>query len=183
MHITPDKQVCTHFPGSHFSHLKCSHCGSQIGFYVEETVEEEEIESDDDESVEYEEEDIIELLSIEEDGIENQLKTVFLSQPAPTTTIGYWSYTYYHHKEIQQHHSKVKGNPQDGDLKWSLGEFDENRSGIYGMDRDSEIPVPYYSYYFVNGQMCDEIKSPRETEVRFEPCDNKKVLMDEMDYL
>ncbi len=138
----------------------------------EETEEETEESSD---LSSYEKEDIIELLNIHEDGIENQLKEVFLSQQPPTITVGYWSYEYHHHKEIFQYHNKIRGNPNDVDLKWSLGKYDDQASGIYGMDMTVQPPIPYYAYFFKNGQMCDEIHSPRETELRFEPCENKKV--------
>lgn len=173
--ISPDKQVCPHFSGNFFSHALCSHCNSHIGYFIEEITDVEEEVEETPEVVEYEEEDIIELLNIHPDGIEMQLKETFLSQSEPTITIGYWSYKYIHRISVQQYHEKVKGNPNDNSLQWSLGQLDELRSGTYGVDTSTQIPIPYYSYFYTNGQMCDETKSPRETEVRFEPCDNKQV--------
>ena len=173
--ISIEKQVCPHFDNHYFSPLTCSHCNSMIGYVVEEDEETEEETEESSDLSSYEEEDIIELLNIHEDGIENQLKEVFLSQQPPTITVGYWSYEYHHHKEIFQYHNKIRGNPNDVDLKWSLGKYDEQASGIYGIDMTVQPPIPYYAYFFKNGQMCDEIHSPRETELRFEPCENKKV--------
>ena len=159
--------------------MTCSHCNTQIGYFVEDLFEEEEeegVESDIEEDLHYEEEDIVEMLNIHEDGIESQLKKTFLSQQAPIMTIGYWSYKYNHRKNVEQFHKKTRGDVNDVDLNWSLGVYDEMKSGTYGIDMTTQIPTPYYSYLYTNGQRCDETKAPRETEVRFEPCDNKNVI-------
>ena len=173
-----EKQICPHFDSHHFSPITCSHCNSIVGYVIEEDEEEEE-ETEETSDISYEkEEDIVELLNIREDGIESQLKEVFYSQKPPAITIGYWSYEYYHRNEIFQYHNKIRGNPNDVDLKWSLGKYDEVTSGRYGIDHSVQPPIPYYAHFYKNGQMCDETHKPRETELRFEPCDNKKVSED-----
>lgn len=98
------------------------------------------------------------------------------NRPPLIRTMGYWSYKYNHLDSVRQFHNKVKGNAEDLDLEWSLGDFLENQEGRYGLDITTKPPTPYFAYSYVNGQNCDEIHAPRETEVRFQPCDQKNVI-------
>ena len=150
-------------------------CNSHLGYFVEAMNEEEEFEYDYPEDYSsYSQDDIADMLGVDEDRIDSVLDEIFKSIPVPVRSVGYWSYRYNHKKTIEQFHKKQAGNQHDLELSWSLGSFSDHH-GLYGLDLDSNPPIPYYSYKYVNGQKCDEISAPRETEVRFEPCDERHV--------
>ena len=174
--ISVDNQLCPHFANAHFGYLSCDSCKSKIGYFIHKTEEEEEEEIDEEEDYnEYDEEDIKEMMAPIEN-IDEHLKSVFNNHPPLIRKMGYWNYRYNHMDSVLQFHDKVRGNAEDLDLRWSLGYFLENQAGRYGLDTTTNPPTPYYAYSYVNGQNCEEIHAPRETEVWFQPCDQKNVI-------
>ena len=175
--ILPDKKSCTNFPGHISSSIQCNHCKSSLGFFVETLDDEEEFGYDLPEDYsQYTQDDIADMLAVDEDHIDAFLDDTFHSISAPVHSVGYWSYRYNHKQSIEQFHKKRETQSNDLDLNWSLGSFasqnshDTTQHGTYGLDTSSTPPIPFYAYHYANGQMCDETKKPRETEVRFEPC-------------
>lgn len=177
MSILTDRKSCTNFPGHVTSSLQCTHCNSHLGFFVEAVDDEDEFGYDIPEDYsQYTEDDIADMLAVDEDHIDALLDETFHSIPAPVYSMGYWSYRYIHKQSVEQFHRKRETQPNDLDLNWSLGSFpgvkkeEDGPRGRYGLDQSSTPPIAYYAYRYINGQMCDETKAPRETEVRFEPC-------------
>ena len=174
--VTVVNQKCHHFGGSNLGYVSCDHCKSTVGYFVHTEEEEDEYGYDEDEDYsDYDEEDIKEMMAPVED-MDEHLKKTFASFPPISHTTGYWSYRYIHLDSVQQYHNRVKGNDADLDLQWSLGSFLKDQQGRYGLDMTTKPPIPYYAYSYVDGQQCDEIHAPRETEVRFQPCDHKNVV-------
>ena len=177
MSILPDKNSCANFPGHISSSIQCSHCKSSLGFFIEAADEEDEFGYDlPEDYAHYTQDDIADMLAVDEDNIDVLLDDIFHTISAPTHSVGYWSYRYNHKQSIEQFHKKREKQSDDLDLNWSLGSFASQNTqetpqhGIYGLDMASTPPIAYYAYRYSNGQMCDETKTPRETEVRFEPC-------------
>lgn len=171
--ILSDKRSCTNFPGHISSSIQCNHCKSSLGFFVETVDDEDEFGYDLPEDYsQYTQDDIADMLAVDEDHIDAFLDDTFHSVSAPVHSVGYWSYRYNHKQTIEQFHRKRETQSNDLDLNWSLGSFtsQNTQQGTYGLDTSSTPPIPYYAYRYANGQMCDETKRPRETEVRFEPC-------------
>ena len=174
--ISIDNQICPHFAHSHFGYVSCDSCKSKLGYFIHKMDEEDEEEMDEEEDYsDYDDEDIKDMMAPIEN-MEEHLRNAFKNRPPLIRTMGYWSYKYNHLDSVRQFHNKVKGNAEDLDLEWSLGDFLENQEGRYGLDITTKPPTPYFAYSYVNGQNCDEIHAPRETEVRFQPCDQKNVI-------
>ena len=175
--IANEKQKCPHFPEYQFSFVVCDVCKSHLGYYVQKQIEEEEFGEDNspEDFADYDEDEIADMFPIPREEMDEHLNKIFASSPIPTRTTGYWSYRYRHKDVIEQYHSKMAGVPNDLELVWSLGSYDEERSGFYALDMSVTPPKPYYYLTYSNGQMCDETQLPRQTEVRFESCDIRMV--------
>lgn len=183
--VADDKQRCPHFLEHQFSYVVCDFCKSHIGYYIQKQAEEEEFEEDDspEDYADYSEDEIADMFPIPREEMDTHLDSVFSTASIPTRTTGYWSYRYRHKDVVEQYHMKVAGIPNDLELVWSLGAYDEKRSGFYALDMSVTPPKPYYYLTYTNGQMCDETQLPRETEVRFESCDMRLVREIKLDYV
>lgn len=169
-----ERAVCPHFEGFKSSSLTCEKCKNAIGYYLYKETEEEFGEDlGPEKDVDYDEDEIAEMFPFSKEDLDKHLEKIMKPLPAPTRTQGYWSYRYKHKQGVEQYHSKSPSVPNDIDLLWSLGKFNEDRSGFYGIDNKVDPPKPYYYYTYTDGQNCDEIHAPRESEVRFEACDSR----------
>lgn len=169
-----ERLPCSHFEGFKSSSLTCDKCKSSLGYYLYKETEEEFGEDlGPEKDTDYDQDEIAEMFPFSQEDLDIHINKVLESIPSPLRTQGYWSYRYNHKQGVDQYHSKSPSVPNDIDLMWSLGKYDEKRSGFYGIDRKVDPPKPYYYYTYTGGQHCDEINAPRESEVRFQGCDSR----------
>lgn len=92
---------------------------------------------------------------------------------------GWWTYRWCHKQQVTQYHKEKNGEAIGN--SWSLGVYDSYKTGIEmkksklrktdkGTAAVAKGAFEKYSYYFSNGQHCDETKTGRKSVVHVSCC-------------